>query len=89
MSWGNSENELQKEVDDGGDIPFEQRIVAWKRKDGMTEVWCEGVRKLIPTSPESKAMTATRQPSLCWKPKYCENQYDNAGRVNFNAKVVA
>ena len=89
MSWGNAENELQKEVDEGGDIPFERRILAWKRSDGMTEIWCEGVKKLVPTSAESKALSVEAQPSLCWKPKYCENQYDNAGRVNMNSKVVA
>jgi len=89
MSWGNAENELQKEVDEGGDIPFERRILAWKRSDDMTEIWCEGVKKLVPTSAEAKAFAAEAQPSLCWKPKYSEHQHDGAGRINYNAKVVA
>lgn len=55
------------------------QILAFCRPDGMTEVWNNGRRRLVPTSPEAAKRYNSRSPSHCWtpdmkKPTYSENK---------------
>jgi len=67
-----------------------RRIVAYCRPDGMTEVWNEGRRRLVETSPEARKKYLSNSPSACWTPDLKNPTYaeDKDGRNIANVKPL-